>query len=238
MKLSNITINCQQPADGRNISRTYKIVECEIETKSEEFQVLLKKANELANLVNSGAANDSSLSRHAGRKANDAIMGVLSEEAWLQYINSKFGNIASYTNLTDIAAQIDLRLTNGEKLEIRSSYVRNGVQFALCNNTYNFKNLGPYSNTIKPGEVQKDFYLCVLFDVDKDKLLNAPLIKFYLIGGSTWKMMLDIGYNDALTPMDALVPVKSTYKVIKLKDALDVSQVLEDISKRGYTIQT
>lgn len=236
MKFTQITINCQQPLDGRNISRTYRIVECVLETSTDEFKYLLQKATNLANLVNSGAANDSSLKRIATRKANDAIMGVLSEEGWLQYINLRFGPIAKYTDFSDVSAQIDLQLTNGEKLEIRSSFVKNGVNFAVCNNKYNFKNLGPYSNSIKPGEIQKDYYLCVLFDVNKDNILNSSSIKFYLIGGSTWQMMLDIGYNDALTPMDALVPIASTYKVIQLKNAYDVSEVLEDFTKRGYAL--
>ena len=128
----------------------------------------------------------------------------------------------------------DIKLQNGEKLEVRSSFPRNGVKFGICNNKFNFKNIGPYSNSVKPGEVQKDFYLAVLFDTPKKDLLDVDEIKFSLIGGSTWEMMMTIGYDDPLIPYDDLVPIESTYKVIALKNVLDTTQLITAISNLGY----
>jgi hypothetical protein len=87
---------------------------------------------------------------------------------------------------------------------------------------------------LKPGEVQKDFYLAVLFDTPKKDLLDVEEIKFSLIGGSTWEMMMRIGYDDPLIPYDDLVPFESTYKVIDLKDVLDTTQLTTAISNLGY----
>jgi len=229
-----ISINCQNPPDGWNIDRNFQIVQCMIENGSEEFVSLQKKANELANLVNAYAANNSTYKRLPKRKAIDAFGGVLAEEGWMQFINSEFGRIAFPTQLEDINAQIDIQLSNGEKLEVRSSFPRNGVKFGICNNKFNFKNIGPYSNTVKPGEVQKEFYLAVLFDTQKKDLFTVDEIHFSLIGGSTWDMMMNIGYDDPLKPFDDLIPIESTYKVIQLKDALDAVQIINKISEAGY----
>lgn len=234
MELKQKSINCQVPVDGRNITKTFNIVECSIQKNSEEYNDCIRKAKELAALVNAAAANNAEIGRLPQRKTNDAIMGILAEEGWLQFINSKFQNIASYTPFEDVSAQIDLKLTNNEKIEIRSSFVRNGVKFAICHDRYNFKNIGPYSNTVKPGEVQKEFYLAVLFDIPKEELLEKEKIIFYLIGGSTWDMMVNIGYDDPLTPVDALVPIKSNYKVIQFKNALDAEEIINAIAAIGY----
>jgi hypothetical protein len=229
-----IVVNCQIPPEGWNISRTYRIIECKLLKDSTEYQELLEKANELASLVNGVAANNSSFNRMPKRKAKDALGGVLAEEGWIQFINSNFGNIASHTVLEDVNTQIDIKLTNGEKLEVRSSFPRRGVKFGICNNKFNFKNIGPYSNTVKPGEVQKDFYLAVLFDTQKKELLDVDEIIFSLVGGSTWNMMLKIGYDDPLMPYDDLIPIQSTYKVIELRNVLDSSQIIDAISDLGY----
>lgn len=234
MQLKPISINCQIPIDGRNIDKTFNLIECSVRKNSDEYNVYIEKANKLAELVNAAAANNSELNRLPKRKTSDAIMGILAEEGWLQYINSNFPNLASYTPFEDVTAQIDLKLTNNEKIEIRSSFVRNGLKFAICHDRYNFKNIGPYSNTVKPGEIQKELYLAVLFDIEKEELLEKEIINFYLIGGSTWEMMVQIGYDDPLTPVDALVPIKSKYKVIQFKDALDVEQIISAIVELGY----
>jgi hypothetical protein len=194
------------------------------------------RAQKLAGKVNEAAANDSTRARQGQRRINDSIMGVLAEEGWLQFINLKFGQIASYTEFIDPNSQIDIKLLHGHLIEIRSSYVRNGVKFAMCSDRYNFKNIGPYSNSIKPGEIQKHLYLAALFEIPKSELLTADPLIFYLVGGSTWSMMAKIGYDDPLRPYDDLVPIQSTYKVIQLKNALDVLKVLDEIQKLGYAL--
>src|SRR5690606_1457817 len=116
-----------------------------------------------------------------------------------------------------------------------SSCPRNGVKFALCNTSANFKNIGPYSNSIKPGEVQKNLYLAVLFDTQKADLLTAETVTFSLVGGSTWDMMVNRGVNVALTPWDDdSFAVRSTYRVVYLNNALDATQVINAIKQLGY----
>jgi len=235
MNLIPIIVNCQDPANASYIARNFNIVQCTLQRHSPVYNELLAKAEELARLVNAGAANNAEQDRNLRRRLNDSFGGLLAEHGWEKFINSKFGNIASPTPFTNASTQIDIQLTNGERIEVRSSFPRKGVKFGLCNNYANFKNIGPYSNSVKPGEIQKNLYLAVLFDTQKADLLDAESITFSLVGGSTWNMMVDIGTNVSLTPFDDdSFAVLSTYRVVFLKDALDAEQIIDAVADLGY----
>ena len=62
--------------------------------------------------------------------------GLLAEYGWLKYIKTHYGNIASFTEFNQANGQIDIRLENGETIEIRSSFPRNGAKFAICHDRY------------------------------------------------------------------------------------------------------
>ncbi|XUW99726.1 MAG: hypothetical protein TUN42_07480 [Dehalogenimonas sp.] len=234
MKLVVKTINCQDPPESNFIRHKHTIVQCGLLKASEEYKQFKKRANELASKVNPAAANASDTERDGDRLNQDSFGGVLAEAGWIQYINSEFGPIANSTPFKDANQQIDIILSHGELLEVRSSFPRNGVKFAICSATANFKNIGPYANQIKPGEIKKHFYLGVLFDTQKSELLSADRTVFSLVGGSTWKMMVEKGYNENLIPEGEYSRVRSIYKVIKFKDALDVLGVLNEIETLGY----
>lgn len=235
MNLNTIRVNCQVPENESYIDREFDVVQCTIQRNSQEYNDILARANELANLVNAGAANNAEHARNLRRRLVDSFGGLLAESGWEQYINANFGNIASPTPFTAASTQVDIQLANGERIEVRSSFPRKGVKFALCNNYANFKNIGPYSNSVKPGEIQKYLYCAVLFDTQKENLLDADSITLSLVGGSTWNMMVNIGQNVPLTPFDDdSFAVRSTYRVVYLKDALDAAQVLNEIEQLGY----
>lgn len=202
MNLVTTTVNCQEPESTACINRIFNIIQCSLQKGSSEYEDLLQKAKTLAEHVNPRAANHSEFERNLTRRQIDAFGGLCAEYAWEKYINSIFGGIASPTPFSDASVQIDILLTNGEKIEVRSSFPYKGVKFALCNNYANFKNIGPYSNTIKPGEIQKNLYLCVLYDTAKKDLLTAETISLSLVGGSTWDMMRKSGLNVSLKPLD------------------------------------
>jgi len=235
MNLTPLVVNCQAPANASYINRNFNIVQCTVQKNTPEYNDLFARAQQLAQLVNAGAANHAEVERNLRRRLIDSFGGLLAEYGWEKFINSKFGTIASPTPFTDASTQIDIQLTDGQRIEVRSSFPRNGVKFALCNNYANFKNIGPYSNSIKPGEVQKNLYLAVLFDTQKQDLLDADSISLSLVGGSTWKMMVEIGQNVTLVPFDDdSFAVRSSYRVVYLKDALDAAQVIDAIAALGY----
>lgn len=235
MNLTPITINCQVPPNAGYSARTFNIVQCTLVRDTPEYNSILERSEQLARLVSAGAANNAQFERNLQRRRIDSFGGLCSESGWEQYINSAFSNIASPTPFTSASVQIDLQLNQGHRVEVRSSFPRNGVKFALCNTSANFKNIGPYSNSIKPGEVQKNLYLAVLFDTQKANLLTAETVTFSLVGGSTWDMMVDRGVNVTLTPWDDdSFAVRSTYRVVYLNNALDAPQVINAIEQLGY----
>ena len=70
----------------------------------------------------------------------------------------------------------------------------------------------------------------------KPQLKNANEIVFYLIGGSTKEMMQndDISFISNLVAEDDLTQNLTKYKVIYLKDALDISDFENYMSSMGY----
>ena len=234
MNFKKQIIKCQDPINSNNIDRDYKVVRVSVSKGSDKYNDILRKSKTLAGVVNSGAANESAYSRDDLRKLTDAFAGLLSEYAWRDFLNKNIVNIASFTEFKAASNQIDIVLAKGDKIEVRSSTVRKGVKFAICNSMYNFKNIGPYSNYIKPGEIIKDFYCGVLFETQKDDLLNANEIVFYLVGSSTWDMMLKIGKDKALNAYDAISIQPGIYRVIEYKNTLDVEQLIGYLKDIGY----
>ena len=234
MKLTNETINCQIPIDGRYIEKTFNIINVVINKNSSEYIEILNEAKKLSGLVNTGAANDSNFSRNELLLLTDSFGGLLSEKAWLQFLNENLGEIANLTDFITASNQIDIKLNNGELIEVRSSFIRNGVKFGICSTNYNFKNIGPYSNSIKPGEIQKNLYCGVLFETQKRDILNSETINFSLVGSSTWQMMIEKGFNTELNAWDSFAVKPGTYKVLYYKDTMDVLELIDYLKKIGY----
>ena len=144
--------------------------------------------------------------------------------------------------------QIDIRLATGKTIEVRSSCVRNGIDFALFAGDQQhpgqqyFDVIGPYSNGYKPGEYLKDYYMRVLYWCDKKNfmsLLNNASITLYITGGATKAMMDDpkIYQEKHLYPAGGQVQVESDYRVIPLGKSLDAKQFFSTISaENGYPI--
>lgn len=235
-------VNCKVQSDPRentnwNIDRVYTIIKCTFDNTNEENKNYIhNKALELALNVNPNRANDATNPRGRDRLTQDALGGVLAEHGWLWYINSIYGeDTASFTAFETANGQIDILLSNNKTLEVRSSFPRNGVKFAICNDRYNFRNICRYDNFYKPEEVNKDFFASVLFETQKNNLLNANEIIFYLIGGSTRAMMeSDICYTADLVAEDDMTETRTSYKVIDLKNALDINGFESYMAQMGY----
>lgn len=203
------------------------------------------KSDKLASDVYSGAANISQTTRDAERIRSNAISGVLSEYAWKLFLNSaSLELLVKETMFIDAASQIDLETIFGAKtIEVRSSFPRNGINFAICHQTYEFDILGPYSNSYKPLEPQKDFYLRTLYHVYSpiDFLSEYQKDGFtvFLTGGATWEMMVDdkIAKDKTLLPEDSvdIVREKTEYRVVPFSKALDTREIRKLIvgSERG-----
>ncbi len=231
------SIDCQAPSNQNYINKKYTIIKCTFDNSNNEGRAFIhKQALKLSSSVHPGQANDSVNSRSEDRRILDSIGGLLAEHGWLKYINTHYGDIASFTEFNQANGQIDIRLENGKTMEIRSSFPRNGIKFAICHERYNFKNICTYSNLYKPSEQAKSFFGSVLFETKKDDMLSIDKIVFFLIGGSTKEMMLNdqISYTDSLIAEDDMTQQKTKYQVIKLKDTLDVKGFHNFMTDLGY----
>ncbi|WP_106916657.1 MULTISPECIES: hypothetical protein [Chryseobacterium] len=190
----------------------------------------------LAQAVNDNAANASTRRRSNERKQSNAIAGVLAEYCWKHFINANsLELLVKETSFEQAASQIDLEtLKNNKTIEVRSSFPRNGIEFAICSPNYQFDILGPYKNNYKPNEIQKDFYLRVLFHVPTPisflTMFKRDGFPVYLTGGASWDMMADdnVAIEKNLVPEDDIndTEIQSVYRVIPFSRALDCKDIL------------
>lgn len=234
MQLEQITLNCQNH-NPNYIDRKYSIVKVTISQADSEYKMILDEAIKLAQNTHSQAANSSTPNRDTNRKKADAFIGLLAEYAWRSYFNQELGkDSAKPVACTDVKTQIDLKLFDKLTVEVRSSFAKNGYAFALCSDKYNFKNIGPYTNTIKESEPQKDLYCGVLFEGnEKEKLLDQQTITFYLAGSSTWEMMLEKGKDVDLTVGSGSdIDKAGNYRVVFYKDSMDVKELITYLEEK------
>ncbi len=246
MKIEAKKIKCQQ-LEAYKKSRRHQpfwIVIYEFGYESSLFDKallskIILKGECLSQKVNPAAANNSTTNRKQERLLNNAVAGVLAEYCWMNFINMiAMGNVVQPVQLKNTATQIDLEVVANQKtIEVRSSFPRNGLEFAICHPKYQFDILGPYSNFIKPGEIEKDFYVRTLYHISKEQhflsLLKKESFRVYLTGGATWQMMASDTYatNKDLVPEDGLdtVEIASTYRVIPFEKALDTFEICKRI---------
>jgi hypothetical protein len=161
----------------------------------------------------------------------------VAEYCWMHFLNDNGKNIrVSETKFQNASHQIDLQiLKSSQTIEVRSSFPRASVKFALCHPEHQFDVIGPYKNSCKPDEVQKDFYVRTLFRMDTPMSLLLKIrqngFKAHLTGGATWKMMTDplIIKEKNFVPDDELsaerMETSSVYRVVPFSRALDTIQI-------------
>jgi len=201
---------------------------------------LLVKAHELADSVYIGAANDPTLLRNKDRVLNNCIAGVLAEYSWKHYLNQD-SEVVTETPFNSASNQIDLQIiTNSKTIEVRSSFPRNGISFAICHPSFQFDIIGPYVNSYKPEEIQKNFYIRTLYPFTSNLIstkIKEDGFDVYLTGGATWEMMInsEIAINKNFIPEDELDPKRigtaSNYRVVPFDKVLDTLQIKNELMK-------
>jgi len=243
MQIIQNKIDCRNNPNYKNSKReaTFQYVKYVFNYQSDNddkilLDKLIEKGRNLSSNVNQGAANNSSYNRSSQRVLNNCIAGVLAEYVWKHFLNLK-GDIVSETTLESASNQIDLKiLSNSKTIEVRSSFPRNGIEFAICHAVYEFDIIGPYDNTYKLNEIQKDFYIRTLFAFESNFILDKLKqngFEVYLTGGATWEMMTDNNISvvknfipDGEINLDRL-GTKSNYRVVPYSKALDTIQITE-----------
>lgn len=220
-----------------HIGRIYKVGEItfnkSIPADKELLEKLFAEGKVLAGKVNRGQANDSTRWRDPKRVLINSTAGLIAEYCWKEFLNAHFKHeVVVRPEVTDTSNQIDLLLVKSQKtIEIRSSFPRNGLNFALCHQNRHFKVIGPYSNFYKANEKLKDFYLMTLFPFDVLKFFDQNILQVYLSGAATAAMMNDGStyIETNLTPDDEMTNISTNYRVIPFPKSLDIVQLLEQI---------
>lgn len=260
MESNKETVDCQSYSKTTKRVEPFNIIVCKFNYKSNAndkilLDSLIKKGLILADKVNPGAANNSFKKREFEKIKNNCVAGVIAEYCWQEYLNDN-GLVlrVAETPFSDASNQIDLRIFKGNKsIEVRSSFPRNGIPFALCHPEKEFDVIGPYANDYKPGEIKKDFYVRTLFHLQRigefkgSNNIMYPLIEkiidkvyqdgfeVFLTGGADWAMMANdkIAMNKDFIPEDELsvdrIRTASKYRVVPFSNALDTIEIYEII---------
>lgn len=248
MKIEIEDVNCTLEYKEPKINRLFKVgcFTFNYETSFLDKNLIKKiyrEAENLANNVNPGAANDASKTRDFQRILINSCAGMLAEFCWKYFLNIlSIETLAVETKFVEASNQIDLFIPRTQKkIEVRSSFPRNGINFAICNPEYEFDIIGPYSNEYKPSEINKDFYLRTLYPIiytNYFDLLSRDEFKVYLTGGATWDMICDdsIAIKKSFIPEDEInitrLETKTDYRVIPYSKALDTIQIYNEINKK------
>ena len=194
-----------------------------------------ENADKILPKLNKGQANSSTERDFEIVEVNN-LSGILAETVCEEIMRFRYGDaikrIASETSVN----QIDINISNNKTIEVRSSCIRNGILFSLFHrnkrdiNLQDVDILGPYSNGYKPGEIQKDYYMRVIFPFDINDFSkmwkeNTP-ITLYITGGATKHMMSDSNIYQIkhLVPQNSSVEIESDYRTIPLGRSLDIRE--------------
>lgn len=219
-------------------------LEINIPCESQWMKRVYSHARKIVPKLNVGQAN-SSESRELSIVEIDNLSGLIAEYACEEILNWRYGKkyiVKPESNTSH--NQIDLKLYNGKTIEVRSSCVRNGIDFAIFAQNKNVKGeqyfdvIDPYSNEYKKNEFLKDYYMRVLYECDKRKfldLLEGPTLRLYITGGATKTMMNDADCYQIkhLTPLGGQVRIESDYRVIPLSRSLDINEFFEALEREN-----
>lgn len=219
-------------------------LEINIANESQWMKRVCSYAQKIVPNLNAGQANSSEL-RALSVVEIDNLSGLIAEYACEEILRWRYGkNLIVKPENNTSHNQIDLKLYNGKTIEVRSSCVRNGIDFAIfarnkkVEGEQYFDVIGPYSNGYKKVELFKDYYMRVLYECDKRNfldLLEGPKLRLYVTGGATKSMMNDIDYYQIkhLTPAGGQVRVESDYRVIPLSKSLDIKEFFAVLEKEN-----
>ncbi len=212
---------------------------------AEEWDFICEQTQSLVRKLNPTEANNGE-KRDSDTQYKDALAGVIAEVVSMRFLNFVFGSDFNVRPQAHSAVnQIDLETSRGQTIEVRSSFVRNGVSFALFaknpkTGRQYFDIIGPYHN---PGykvedEICKDYFFRVLYEGCKEDFSEKAALsrnfEVYLVGGVNRAMMQDpaIRYSKyMIPPKDDKKAKKGEYSAVTIGKSLDIAEFVQDISK-------
>lgn len=199
-----------------------------------------QKAGSINNRLNSFSAS-SGIIRSDETVSADNLLGLIAEHACYKVLQNELGcqNVIKPQSNSSYD-QIDIQLTSGDTIEVRSSCIRNGLKFALFSvdrktSRQYIDVIGPYyNNAYKQYENSKDFYMRVIYIGETASVFSrisaGEEIVLYITGGATKEMFDKIGYRKYMTsPADSRAQQKGIYLVVQMSDNLDYSEFIKQL---------
>lgn len=217
-----------------------------------ETDILYKNSNDTG--ANTG------MNRKSEKKYIDALSGVIAEFATSKFFNDFLNdNWSAYRPIvTTTLNQVDISLNYKEipyKVEVRSSFVRNGIEFALYALNYqgrtHFDVLGTYKQEVHKSNFEsvKDLFMRVLFDIKSESSDNFKDDKsfytdrkyfiskyidrdepFYIVGGMSGDAIIKQKYTKSLSSKDLSQYTsniqKGEYNVSEISNISDIQVFL------------
>lgn len=243
--------NTQEHTINRKTYRCVRIKPC-FASNQAEWDFVRQEAVKLVEKTNPTEANNGA-ARNQITRYKDALAGVIAEVLSMRFLNYALGNGFIERPQADSAInQIDLKTKTGQTIEVRSSFVRNGIPFALFaanpkTKSQYFDIIGPYHNAEykRQNEICKDYFLRVLYLGDKkdfsEKAVLSPDFTVYIAGGANRAMMQDTSIcytKQMLAPQENGKTEKGEYSAVPIGKALDAADFVCDISKTAETKTT
>lgn len=201
---------------------------------------LIQKSLKLTEKMNPYLARDASSKRDNNLIKVNCLAGLLSEYGWRDFLNkvAKKANIECSFEFGEYnfdKNQVDIAFKKNEiikTIEVRSSFPFAGIQKSIFNN---FDIIGWYKNEVKIREIQKNYYLRVLFPykIENFRDLIKKEFKMYLCGGADQELLLNSKFSKykPFIPQDALDNQESTlYRVISpISNGYDCYEIAKKI---------
>lgn len=220
---------------------SFRCLGVEISSDDPFLEDVRQKAKLINNRLNSRSAS-AGVVRSDEVVTADNLIGLIAEFACYEITKNELGdeNVIKPTSRNS-HNQIDIQLLSGKTIEVRSSCIRNGLEFALfsvnrSNGQQYIDVIGPYYNTAyKAYENIKDFYMRVIYVGDTasvfSNIINGGNVVLFITGGATKQMMEKIGYRKFMTsPADSRAREKGDYLVVQMSDSFDYPDFIEQLN--------
>lgn len=220
---------------------SFRCLKVEISSDDPILEYVRLEAASINNRLNSRSAS-AGVVRSDEVVTADNLIGLIAEFACYQILIKELGDKSVVKPTSENSHnQIDIQLISGKTIEVRSSCIRNGLEFALFgvdrrSNKQYIDVIGPYYNTAyKKDENFKDFYMRVIYVGDTasvfSNIINGGNVVLYITGGATKQMLEDIGYRKFMTsPADSRAREKGDYLVVQISDSFDYPDFIEQLN--------
>ncbi len=219
---------------------SFRCLEVKISSDDPFLEDVRQKAAPINDRLNNHSAS-AGVVRSAETVTADNLIGLIAEYVCYEILKNQLGDENVIKPVSGSSCdQVDIRLTSGHTIEVRSSCIRNGLKFALFNvnrssNQQYIDVIGPYYNTAyKAYENIKDFYMRVIYVGDTasifSNIINGGNVVLYITGGTTKQMLKEIGYRKYMTsPADSRTTKKGNYLVVQMSDSFDYPDFIDQL---------